>query len=139
KAVVGITLDAACYEAELGTRTRLVEMMQHALPIVTTDACELSQVIDREGLGLTFRIGDAAGLARQIVTIFADDERRRQMSERARVHAATSLSLASAGAPLRLWVANPYHAGDRGPGTVNRVTTLEYAGRALARQALWAF
>jgi glycosyltransferase involved in cell wall biosynthesis len=139
EADVAITLDAACYEAELGTRTRLVEMLRHGLPVLTTDACELSHVIDREALGLVFPVGDSTALARQLLALIGDDAQRRHMSERASAYAMTSLSVASAAAPLLAWAARPHHAGDRTSRRTRRVNEFEFAGRALARRALWAF
>lgn len=135
---LAITLDAACYEAELGTRTRLVEMMQYGLPIVTTPACELSYAIRDEGLGLTFLIGDWQQMGRQILELSLKDERRRQMGERARDYAASTLSLGSSTAPLRAWVPNARRAPDRRQENRNGVFSWRYSSRTLLRRALWS-
>jgi glycosyltransferase involved in cell wall biosynthesis len=135
---LAITLDAACYEAELGTRTRLLEMMQHGLPIVTTLACELSQIIETEGLGLTFAIGDWRAMGQHILALTTDDARRRTMGERARACAATTLCFANASAPLRRWVCTPRLAPDRCRDRSSRVYSLEHSTRAMVRQMIWA-
>jgi glycosyltransferase involved in cell wall biosynthesis len=135
----GITLDAACYEAELGTRTRLVEMMQHGLPIVTTEACELSRVISREGLGLTFSIGDPEGLSRQVLALSRDAERASRMGEAAKHYVTTTLSLESSTAALLAWAKAPRRAPDRQPPTADEVYIWRHSLRAHARQVAWGF
>jgi len=135
---IGITLDANCYEAELGTRTRLVEMMQHGLPIVTTRACELSEIIEADRLGLTFPIGDWQGLGQEILTLAADEARRREMGERGREYALTELSFPNASAPLRRWVCEPRLAPDLQRRSRSQVYSWEHSARAAMREMIWA-
>ena len=135
---IGLTLDTACYEAELGTRTRLVEMMQYGVPIVTTKACDLSRTIASEGLGLTFPIGDSTKMAREILLLSLNDEPRQSASARAREYAATTLSLGSSTTQLRDWVRQPQHAPDRAAPSDRRVFSWRHELRALARQAIWS-
>jgi glycosyltransferase involved in cell wall biosynthesis len=134
----GISLDAACYEAELGTRTRLVEMMVYGLPLVTTLACELSYTIRDQGLGLAFPIGDARAMGESILRLAQDDRQRNQMAERSRVYATTTLSLENSTAPLRRWVRSPLRAPDRDPRRANLIPAWQHRTRSWVRQRLWS-
>jgi glycosyltransferase involved in cell wall biosynthesis len=60
------------YETQLGTRTRLVEMMHYGLPVITTLGCELSYIVEQQGLGLTFPIGDARTFEMHILTLASE-------------------------------------------------------------------
>jgi glycosyltransferase involved in cell wall biosynthesis len=135
---LAITLDAACYEAELGTRTRLLEMMQHGLPIVTTLACELSHVIETEQLGTTFAVGDWQRMGQQILALASDQARRRAMGQRAREYASTALSFEYVAAPLRRWTFAPQVAPDRRRATRSAVYAPKHSARAAVRQMIWA-
>jgi hypothetical protein len=134
---LAITLDANCYEAELGTRTRLLEMMQHGLPVVTTRACELSHLIEAEGLGMTFPIGDWQRMGQQILALTTDEARCRAMGERAREYASTTLAFDNTSAPLRRWACAPQLAPDRRRQSRSDVYSLEYSARATVRQMIW--
>jgi glycosyltransferase involved in cell wall biosynthesis len=135
---IGVSLDAACYEAELGTRTRLAEMMAYGLPIVTTLACELSHTIQEQKLGLTFPAEDAPAFGRQLSTLSLDDTLRNELGGRARGYAMSSLSLERSTAPLTRWVNHPGTAPDRQPEMRSTFHAIEYAARAFVRQAVWS-
>jgi hypothetical protein len=134
---IAVTVDAACYEAELGTRTRLVEMMHYGLPPVTTLACELSYAIRDEGLGLTFPVGDWRALGRHIAKLSQHPEIRREMAERALNYAETTLSLENATSPLRQWVESPQVAPDRRQDARDQVYSRRHSSRTAARRLLW--
>jgi glycosyltransferase involved in cell wall biosynthesis len=115
RAHVGVNLDARHYETELGTRTRLVEMMRHGLPVVSSLGCELSDIVERQGLGLTFPIGDARAFSDGLVRLAQDEPARRVMAERAANYAADELSFQTTTRPVREWAQRPYAAPDRPP------------------------
>jgi glycosyltransferase involved in cell wall biosynthesis len=134
---IGLTLDAACYEAELGTRTRLAEMMSFGLPIVTTLACELSYVIRDQRLGRTFAIGDWRQMAHHLNDLCQRQAHRLEIGRRARSYVGEALSLEQTTAPLRDWVQAPTRAPDRRPQTSD-VFSLEHAARAALRHTMWS-
>ncbi|HSK65501.1 MAG TPA: hypothetical protein VK888_01125 [Anaerolineales bacterium] len=41
--------------------------MHYGLPVITTLGCELSYIVEQQGLGLTFSIGDAKTFERHIL------------------------------------------------------------------------
>jgi glycosyltransferase involved in cell wall biosynthesis len=138
QAEVGISLDALHYETLLGTRTRLVEMMRHGLPVITSVGCELSAIIHDQELGLTFPIGDAAALRDRILALAGDPTGRQILAERAQRYVAHQLSFSETTRPFREWARRPYHAPDRvETGRRCSLQEIEPYLRSVARGILW--
>jgi glycosyltransferase involved in cell wall biosynthesis len=135
---VGINIDALHYEAVLGTRTRLAEMIAHELPVITTLCCELSGFVEEQGAGLTVPVGDGTALGARIVSLARDPELKTRLATGARRLSAGELSAAQTARPLRRWANAPWAAPDRlSAGRESRLRRLEFRLRALARLALW--
>ena len=60
------------------------EYMAAGIPVVSSLGGELRQLLDEEGVGLTYRAGDAASLAGALRRLASDDTERRAMGARAR-------------------------------------------------------
>lgn len=135
---MGVSLDASCYEAELGTRTRLVEMMQHGLPIVTSRACELSYQIEECGLGRTFSIGDWQSLGRHLHELSERKNECQAVAERSRRYVRAQFSIGATTEPLRRWAARPMRAPDRQTGHASQVYSWGHQARSFARGLLWS-
>jgi glycosyltransferase involved in cell wall biosynthesis len=135
---VGLNIDALHYETLYGTRTRLVEMIAAGLPVITSLGAELSYLLQEAGAALTFQVGDADGLAQQILTLSQDSAYRERMATAAGRHAAHDLSFYETTAPLRAWVERPARAPDRRKHSfAEKRRQWEYQGRAMLRLLLW--
>jgi len=138
QADVGISLDAFHYETILGTRTRMSEMMSYGLPVVTSMGCELSEIIEREALGMTFPIGDAANFQQCLLSLAQDEAKRQRLAQRAQAYVAQQLSFATTTRPFLEWAKKPNHAPDRMKGVTKwNVREIEYALRTMLRGILW--
>lgn len=134
---VGISIDSLHYETLYGTRTRLVEMIAHGLPVITTRGCELSRVLAATGAGAGFEIGDVAGLA-SALSLALSPGVVEQMRSAAAELATGRLSFGETTRELRRWVAAPEPAPDKAPQSWRlRVRSTEYAVRAWVRFLLW--
>jgi glycosyltransferase involved in cell wall biosynthesis len=111
---VGINVDKFNYETLLGTRYRITDMCKAGLPVLTTLGTELSHEIRRAGIGLTFAIGDANGMAEEILRLASDRSLRDEMATRAARHAQQNWAYAKALEPLLAWASEPTHAPDFG-------------------------
>lgn len=138
QADVGVNLDAFHYETLIGTRTRLVEMMHHGLPVLTTIGCELSQIVRDKGLGLTFEIGDAAAFSSQILSLAGDPSLQRQLASQAHAYTNSQLSFQKTTEPFLDWVQAPKYAPDRTGGkTKLDMEEIKNNLRAAMRSLLW--
>jgi len=109
---VGINSDRLNYETLLGARYRLTDMCKAGLPVITSLGTEISCEIGRAGLGLTFTIGDANGLAEAILRMASEPRLRDSMAQRAARHARENCVYTKALAPLRAWARAPARAPD---------------------------
>lgn len=138
QADVGVNLDASHYETMLGTRTRLVEMMHHGLPVITTLGCELSYIVKNQELGLTFRIGDAKTFANQIRALAKDDSLQKKLAQRASDYTKHELSFEQTTHSFLEWAKEPNFAPDRGKKKTGfNLRDLEFNLRAMLRSILW--
>ncbi|MBW7885136.1 MAG: glycosyltransferase family 4 protein [Caldilineaceae bacterium] len=135
---VGINIDALHYETLYGTRTRLVEMIGHGLPIVTSLGSELSYLLDREAAALTFEVGDWEMLGARLVEFAKQPALRAETAQRANAFSANELSFYSTTAALRSWVNAPQRAPDKLPRTFGEAAQdLQYSARSQIRRLLW--
>jgi len=138
QADVGVNLDAFHYETQLGTRTRLVEMMHHGLPVLTTLGCELSYIVENQGLGLTFPIGDAKNFAEHILKLAKEKALQQKLADQAQKYTNHQLSFQATTQPFQEWTQNPAFAPDR----IKNQSGLDFeelgnAVRTRARSLLW--
>jgi glycosyltransferase involved in cell wall biosynthesis len=111
---VGINIDKFSYEALLGARNRLNEMIKAGLPILTTKISEISALVEDQRLGLTFPIGDAGGLAEAILSLADHPDRLREIKERLAAFPLEELSYKKILRPLQEWARQPRPAPDFG-------------------------
>jgi glycosyltransferase involved in cell wall biosynthesis len=116
EADVGVNIDAVCHEAELGTRTRLLEWADAGLPIVSTIISEMSSDLAEAGGLEPFAVGNPESLAGMLVDLARDPTRRRRTGELGREFVRSRWTPEIAGKELAAWVRNPQIAPDRTPG-----------------------
>ena len=140
QADVGVNLDAYHYETELGTRTRLVEMMHYGLPVITTLGCELSYIVEQQGLGLTFQIGDAETFSNHILSMAKDRSLQQRLAQQAQHYTNNQLSFRNTANAFLAWAQEPRFAPDRiqssGRFDIEEVKNHIRGG---ARSLLWRF
>lgn len=134
---VGINIDAYNYEALLGTRTRIPEMMSHGLPVITSSACELSHLLESWGAALTFSIGNHKQLSDKILELVENKEKRNELGKKSLDLINGPLSFQETTQSLRKWVKNPQYAPDKFKRKFTHI--LDNKFRWLAKRILIAF
>jgi glycosyltransferase involved in cell wall biosynthesis len=136
----GINIDAIHYETIYGTRTRLMEMMQYHLPIITTLGTELSYMMQNHQAALTFEVGDWAKLRDHILQLACCPDAKSKMESTAYHYALTELSFQATTKNLRAWAAQPQQAPDYSayhkPSL--QITEQIHLMRSRVRLALWS-
>lgn len=85
---LALNMDTPCYEAEFGSRTRLLDAFERGLPVAATDTCELTSEL-REVAGFhPLELGDAELLTALLVRLAGEKRRRREAGN----HDATTVS-----------------------------------------------
>ena len=136
---VGINVDRFSYEALLGARNRLNEMMKASLPIITTKIAEISGLIEKKGLGITYPIGDSDALAGAILSLADEPARLKKYKENLANYSLQELSYKTLMRPLKEWVRDPRLAPDFGKKVRSDHFSSLQKGQYLARQASLIF
>lgn len=110
---LGILTEIAIYEGQLGHKNRVVQWMGGGLPVLYNRVGDLGDVLEQEGgLGLTFKVGDAADLAAQLRRAIAYPGALAKMADRARAYTLENLTFAATTRELVAWAAAPKHSPD---------------------------
>ncbi|MCX7624715.1 MAG: glycosyltransferase [Candidatus Sumerlaeaceae bacterium] len=113
QADAAINVDLPCYEAELGTRTRLVDWLEYEVPIVTTALCEPAKLLAEKKLIETFDPASPTGLARALLNVCEDHNQAKERARRAKAFFDSLFEEDMVFAPLLSWVERPTFASDR--------------------------
>ena len=117
RADLGLNLDLPCYEAELGSRNRVLDWLRHGLCCLTTPCSEFTAELTDLGLALAVPPAEPEALARLLCQLAGP--RRGElapMAEAARRHVLQRQGHALTTAPLRRWARAPARAGDTSRG-----------------------
>ena len=113
QADAAIVADRACYEGELGARTRINDWLEFRVPVIAGEQCEMTRDLAARNLAYTFRVGDAESLAAAVLAAADDPEAAEQRAEQARDYFNTGLAEEKVFAPMLDWADAPCFAGDR--------------------------
>ncbi len=104
---LGLSIDRFTYEAELGSRTRLINFLAAGLPVASTVVTELSQDLERDGMLFPFELGNADSLT-SILLEAADSPASKRLREgECRRYAFEKYNGATWGIELRQWLESP--------------------------------
>jgi glycosyltransferase involved in cell wall biosynthesis len=119
EADVGLSFHQTGLETHFAFRTRLLDYVWAGLPIVTAHGDVLGDLVATQGLGNVVEPGDVGGLADALVSLLDEPDARGSRQDRFR-SVATRLTWDQVTKPLARYCAQPWHAGDTGPGFTRR-------------------
>jgi len=111
---VGINVDRSCYEGFLGSRNRILDWANAGLAVLTTESCELSQILKDRELGFVVPPKDPEAMARAMVLMAEDRMAWKARANQARLFVRDSYSFEATARPLVEWMRDPQFAPDRG-------------------------
>jgi glycosyltransferase involved in cell wall biosynthesis len=138
EADLGVSTHRDHLETRLSFRTRMLDYLWAALPIVCTRGDVFADLVEQHGLGLTVPPEDVPALAAAIERLL-DDEVMRGASRSALRGLAARMRWSQVTQPLLRFCLAPHHAADRAPGMKAVRTRLEQKYRVskwLKRRAL---
>lgn len=109
---LGILTEQPMYEGVLGSKNRIVQWLGYGLPVAYNRVGDLGDLLEERRLGLTFEVGDAAGLTERILWALDHPAELRDMAARAKDYVARDLSFEGSTAELVAWAASPALAPD---------------------------
>jgi len=112
KCSLGISIDRCGYEAELGSRTRLINFLAGGLPVASTVVTELTENLVQAGFLMPFEVGDAESLTETLLTASRMRDVLKEKARLGRDHVLARYNGYTTGEKLSQWVASPKFAGD---------------------------
>jgi len=126
---IGLCIDQRTYEAELGSRTRIINFLAAGKPVLSTVATELTHDLAREGFVIPYQVENPEDLGRVILECAAKKEQLQELGLAGRGYISTVYNAAECGSRLAEWIRQPTRAGDA--ATENRNGLQQYWGRTL--------
>ena len=123
EADVGINIDLFSYEAILGSRNRILDWMQSGLPVLTSELCELANIIKDNKLCFTFLPEDSKSLTDLLLFLADKPGILEETAKRAKQFVESEFTIVRTTEPLQAWVQSPETAPDK--GRVPRISASE--------------
>jgi glycosyltransferase involved in cell wall biosynthesis len=127
---LGINMDKAIYEVELGSKNRIIEWLKYGLPVLSTNVCELTDELASKELCFTFEPGSPSSLANLLFYLSGNRDLLTKTAAKARRYAEVNFSFNQTCRELLKWAAQPTNSPDFG----SRNAMLDEASRAFYLQ-----
>ena len=130
---LAVNMDRACYEAELGSRNRLLDWLRHGLPCLTTPCCELARELCDLGLANETAAGDPEAMAARILELAATPDALTRQGADARQEVERRYTPASTTGPLLAWAGHPTRAPASAAATTSAQPDAQHLAAELRR------
>jgi glycosyltransferase involved in cell wall biosynthesis len=112
EADIGINIDRDIYEVRLGSKNRILDWMRAGLPTLSSNVCELTEIIAREGLGYTYRPHDPQDLASKILYVSKNRKGLAAIAKKAREYGKENFTFKKTAESLCEWARQPARSPD---------------------------
>lgn len=114
EADVGINIDKDIYEVKLGSKNRILDWLRAGLCVLSSNVCELSDIIEKEKIGYTFNPGDYKELSESLIYLAGHRDEAGKTAIAGKEYAILNFSFDKTTAGLQKWAENPVFSPDRG-------------------------
>jgi glycosyltransferase involved in cell wall biosynthesis len=112
EADIGINIDKDIYEVRLGSKSRILDWMRAGLCVLSSNVCELTEIMQNEKAGYTFLPHDPQNLAEKILYLASDPAAVKETAARGRQFGMVNFNFDVTTKKLQEWAANPVFAPD---------------------------
>jgi len=109
---LGVNIDKDILEVKLGSKNRILDWMRAGLVTISSNVCELTDIIEKKKLGYTFRAGDARGLEKKLLKAYKERKKLALVAKKAKVYASKHFSFEKTTECLKAWCEKPRFAPD---------------------------
>jgi glycosyltransferase involved in cell wall biosynthesis len=109
---IGINIDKDIYEVRFGSKNRILDWMRAGLCVLSSNVCELTEIIEQEKIGYTFKPGDQGGLAAKILYLALHKDEVKTTGSNGKKFGTNEFSFNKTTRQLQAWVQNPSFAPD---------------------------
>lgn len=110
---VGISIDRVTYEAELGSRTRLINFLAAGVPVISTVVTELTEQLQHDGFLRHFNLNDPASLTEALLQCASNRDSIKDIAARSRAYVLERFNGKTANRVLTRWIQNPLQSNDK--------------------------
>ena len=114
EANAGINIDKDIYEVRLGSKNRILDWFRAGLCVLSSNVCELTDIIEKEKLGYTFKPYDHEDLSRKLIYIADNIDEASRTAIAGKRYAMANFNFERTTEKLQKWVIDPAFAPDRG-------------------------
>ncbi len=114
EADIGINIDKNIYEVKLGSKSRILDWMRAGLCVLSSNVCELTEIMQNERAGYTFLPQDPNDLAEKILYLASDPEAVKNTAELGRQFGMENFNFNVSTKKLQDWANMPVFSPDCG-------------------------
>lgn len=114
EANVGINIDKDIYEVRLGSKNRILDWFRAGLCVLSSNVCELTDIIEKEKLGYTFKAYDHEDLSRKLIYLADNVEEASRTAIAGKKYAMANYNFEKTTENLQKWVVSPAFSPDCG-------------------------
>jgi len=114
EADLGINSDKYCYEALLGSRTRVLDWLRVPLTFISTPLSEVTDYLIKNNLAIGFKQGDSDDLAEKLLRISSNPQELEKVKENLKKILTEEFTTQQTYSEFKEWIKNPKHAPDHG-------------------------
>jgi glycosyltransferase involved in cell wall biosynthesis len=109
----GINIDRNIYEVKLGSKNRILDWMRAGLCVLSSNVCELTEIIEREKIGYTFSPGNPGDLAEKLVYLSLNKDEAKKTGEKGKNYGRKYFNFEYTMKDALSWAENPLFAPDK--------------------------
>jgi glycosyltransferase involved in cell wall biosynthesis len=114
EADAGINIDKDIYEVRLGSKNRIMDWFRAGLCVLSSNVCELTDIIEKEEIGYTFKPYDYKELSDKLVYMATHRREVGKTAAAGKIYALKNFNFSKTTLRLREWVRNPVFSPDKG-------------------------
>jgi glycosyltransferase involved in cell wall biosynthesis len=114
EADVGINIDKDIYEVRLGSKNRIMDWLRAGLCVLSSNVCELTDLIEKEKIGYTFKPYDYKELGSKIIYLAGHLEDVKRTADVGAKYGLENFNFERTTLKLQKWAARPSYSPDKG-------------------------
>ncbi|MBM3708794.1 MAG: glycosyltransferase family 4 protein [Actinobacteria bacterium] len=112
EADAGINIDKDIFEVKYGSKNRILDWMRAGLSVLSSNVCELTDILEKKKVGYTFKPQNPDDLTEKILYLTSHRDEVKQMGLRGKEFGMKYFNFNVTTVPLQKWVEAPEFAPD---------------------------
>ncbi len=114
EADAGINIDRDIYEVQLGSKNRILDWFRAGLCVLSSNVCELTDIIEKEKIGYTFKPNDYTDLSEKLIYMADHGDEVKKTASAGKEYALLNFNFDKTTMQLQKWAEEPIFSPDRG-------------------------